>query len=288
MRTLATVVGPISIVLALVLATPHRSLALDGAALYGQHCQRCHGLTGRGDGPDADLFVTRPRDLRSGFLARYSLDDLVRRIRSGAPLELALDPSSLRDRASEVEALAAHLERLPSVSWRRVEEGQALYVDQCELCHGRAGAYELSVPEGGRAPRNLGDPAFQRSVTDDELAAVIRNGRHGMPVPWPISSKETPALIAFVRLLSPGYALYDRYCANCHGDDGRGTGSFGEADARPTVSFDRAYFRRRDPEHVRAAIWHMLDVEKPAMPHLRKTLSEAEARAIVAYLQRGQ
>ena len=117
------------------------------------------------------------------------------------------------------------------------EEGQALYVDQCELCHGRAGAYELSVPEGAGVPHDLGDPAFQHSVTDAELDALIRNGRHGMPVPWPIAAKEMTSLIAFVRLLSPGYALYDRYCANCHGDDGRGTGTLAEADARPTVRF---------------------------------------------------
>ncbi len=288
MRMLGTLVGTLTIGLALVLATPHRSLALDGATLYGQHCQRCHGVTGHGDGPDAELFVTRPRDLRSGFLARYSLDDLVRRIRTGAPLALAVDPPSLRHRASDVEALAAHVERLPFVNWRRVEEGQALYIDQCELCHGRAGAYELSVPDGARAPRDLGDPVFQRSVTDAELAAVIRTGRHGMPAPWPIAAQEMSSLIAFVRLLSPGYALYDRYCANCHGDDGHGTGTFAETDARPTVVFDRAYLRRRDPEQVRAAIWHMLDVQQPAMPHLRKTVTEPAARAIIEYLRRGQ
>jgi mono/diheme cytochrome c family protein len=286
MRTRGRAACLLAIVASLVLATPRRGLALDGGALYARHCEGCHGITGRGDGPDAVLFMTRPRDLQSGFLARYSTDDLVRRIRNGIPLELALDPVALRGRAGDVEAIAAHLERLPTVNWRQMEEGLALYLDHCELCHGIAGTPDPTVPGDARPPRDLSDPAFQRDTTDAEIADVIRHGRRGMPATAPIAAAELPALIAYVRLLSPGYALYDRYCTACHGDDGRGAGSFGEAGAQPTVVFDRAYFERRDPEHVRAAIWHMLDTQRPRMPHLRGVLSDAEARAIVSYLKR--
>jgi mono/diheme cytochrome c family protein len=43
----------------------HRSpQALDTARiLYDDHCERCHGKTGRGDGTDATKFSTSPRDL---------------------------------------------------------------------------------------------------------------------------------------------------------------------------------------------------------------------------------
>jgi cytochrome c len=143
------------------------------------------------------------------------------------------------------------------------------------------------VPRGARPPRDLGDPAFQRSVTDAELKIVVGHGRHGMPaLVAPVAASELPALIGFVRLLSPGYALYDRYCAACHGEDGRGVGSFGEEARRPTVIFDHAYFQRRDPEQVRTAVWHMLATERPTMPHFRKKLSEVEARAVIVYLKR--
>jgi mono/diheme cytochrome c family protein len=38
--------------------------ALDTAqVLYNDHCERCHGRTGKGDGPDATKFSTSPRDL---------------------------------------------------------------------------------------------------------------------------------------------------------------------------------------------------------------------------------
>jgi mono/diheme cytochrome c family protein len=38
--------------------------ALDAArVLYSDHCERCHGKSGRGDGADATKFSTSPRDL---------------------------------------------------------------------------------------------------------------------------------------------------------------------------------------------------------------------------------
>jgi mono/diheme cytochrome c family protein len=40
------------------------SQALDAArVLYDDHCERCHGKTGKGDGADATKFSTSPRDL---------------------------------------------------------------------------------------------------------------------------------------------------------------------------------------------------------------------------------
>ena len=37
-----------------------------GKAAYGQHCARCHGLTGQGDGLDAKRFYPRPRNFALG------------------------------------------------------------------------------------------------------------------------------------------------------------------------------------------------------------------------------
>jgi mono/diheme cytochrome c family protein len=278
-------------VLAWLAPVPRTASATDGRELYGRHCASCHGRNARGDGPDAGFFVTPPRDLRSGFLAKYSTDDLVRRIRTGAPLALALDAAALRDRATEVEALAAHLERLPTVDWRLVERGEELFVDRCEICHGQNGqpGRGSHPPAGVHAPRDLTDPAFQKGLRDEQVATAVHDGHRHMPALMPrVPESDLPALVAYVRLLSPGYVLYDRYCAACHGDDGRGTGTFAEATMRPSVIFDQAYFRQRDPEQVCAKIWHMLDTQRPAMPHLRRTLSEQQARAVVAYLKSGR
>jgi mono/diheme cytochrome c family protein len=286
MRLLRAVVVPAVAALAIVALTPRMARSYDdGGRLYTLHCERCHGITGRGDGRDAEVFLTPPRDLRSGFLTLYPTDVLVRRIREGIPLVLALDLKALRARAGDVEAIAAHLERLPELDWRQIEEGQAVYLDQCELCHGVYGKSSFTLPTGARSPRDLSDPRSQEQMSETHLREVVRHGWRRTPAPDPISARETTSLIAFVRLLSPGYEAYDRFCASCHGEDGRGSGSFAEHGSYPTVVFDRAYFRRRNPEHVRAAIWHMLDTQRPAMPHLHDALTESEAHAIVDHLK---
>jgi mono/diheme cytochrome c family protein len=265
---------------------PHRQ---DGAVLYSIHCAHCHGASGRGDGPDADLFVTQPRDLHGGCLGRYAVTELVDRIRNGTRLNLAVDPAAIRARAAETEAVARYVEHLPHVNWRLVERGQELFVDRCEICHGPFGRPMNVHPPGVSTPADLSADDLQRRVGDDDVAETIRRGHGSMPGLVPrIDATDVPAVVAFVRLLSPGYECYSRYCAACHGDDGRGPGvRFSDDGVRaPTVVFDAAFIAKRDPEHLRAAVWHMSDEQRPEMPHLRDTLSAAEARAIIEYLKR--
>jgi mono/diheme cytochrome c family protein len=260
---------------------------LDGGRLYREYCASCHGLSGRGDGPDAAIFLARPRNLREGLLQRYKTEDLVRRVREGRPLELALDLPALRAHASDVEAIVDHLKRLPTIDWQRTVAGEVLFVDRCAMCHGMYGRPGSDLPPGVHAPRDLSDPGFQKSIKDDELATLVRHGRRGMPALTPrVGQSAAQVLMRFVRLLSPGYELYSRYCASCHGDDGRSEDGLAETVSRPTVVFDRAYFARKDPEQLRASVWHMLAEEKPTMPHYRVILDNAKARAIIEYLKR--
>jgi mono/diheme cytochrome c family protein len=93
------------------------------------------------------------------------------------------------------------------------------------------------------------------------------------------------ALVTYLRILSPGFDLYSRYCAACHGDDGHPQREFVPPHRRPSVTFDRAYLERRNPDQLRAAVSHMLSEQKPSMPHFRGTIDRAAARAIVRYLK---
>jgi hypothetical protein len=104
---------------------------VDGATCFA-HCAACHGQAGRGDGPQATVFVRRPRSLREGFLARYPTDELVARIRSGSQLDLTLDPPALGRALDDIDAVAAHLRRLPEVDWPRWREGRGLFLVRCE------------------------------------------------------------------------------------------------------------------------------------------------------------
>jgi mono/diheme cytochrome c family protein len=259
--------------------------APDGAVLYLKQCASCHGIGGRGDGPDASLFRPAPRNLREGFLERRDTSEILRLVLDGARRPLVTDPQALRARLKDTEALVAHLEVIPDVNWRLVERGQDVYVERCELCHGPFGRPPWARPTAANPP-DLSAPAFQRSIRDDELVRAVRHGRTGMPaIPTLRSDADARALVAFVRVLSPGFELYSRHCATCHGDDGHPQREFVKARQRPTVVFDRMWLARRDPTQLRAAVSHMLEEREPGMPHFRTTLSESEARAIVRYLR---
>lgn len=282
-RSWAAAVGA----LALVVWTAAPSPAADGRRLYLAYCATCHGLGGRGDGPSADLFRERPRDLHEGFLAKYPTADLVRRVLDGRRLSLALDVPAMRRRAADVEALVAYLQRLPGTDWRSVDEGRFLYDDRCATCHGFYGTPPAPPPAGVRPPRALADAGFQAAVSDESLVEVVRHGREGMPALMPRVSEADGVLIAsFVRQLSPGFQTYDQYCAVCHGDHGVPDASVGDAAPGPMATFDRAYFARHDPEVLRGSVWHMLDDHQPAMPHFRGILTAAEAQAVIDYLKR--
>lgn len=258
----------------------------EGEKLYRAYCASCHGFAARGQGPEAATFAEPPRDLRSGFLQRYGKDELVQRVLDGRELSLVLDPAKMRERMADVEALVAYLQRLPKVEWRRVEQGREVYMHRCILCHGRAGEPPAHLPAGVRRPADLGSDAYQGRVSDRDLEELVRHGGRGMPALTPrVSVSEAGSVVALVRLFSPGYRIYDRYCAACHGADGRGVGNFGESLQLPTVIFDQGYFRRRDSESIRQSAWHMLGEQKPAMPHYAVILARQQATAIIEYLK---
>jgi mono/diheme cytochrome c family protein len=276
-------IGTAALLVALF-ALPASAEPLDGARLYVAHCASCHGLGGHGDGPDADLYRPAPRNLRQGFLGDRGARELVKAIMDGARRPLALDPQALRARLADTEAIVAHVESIPDVNWRLVERGEDVYTARCGACHGPFGRppwKDSSEP----APPDLSRGSFQRSIRDDDLVRAVRHGRPGMrPIPTVRSDADSRALVAFVRVLSPGFELYSRHCASCHGDDGRPQREFVEPRERPAVVFDRQWLARRDPAQLRVAVSHMLEQRDPGMPHFRRTLTEPEARAIARYL----
>ena len=61
-------------------------------------------------------------------------------------------------------------------------KGGELFGSTCSRCHGADGAGGVASYEGGPAPRNFRDHAFQTERTDEQLKQVIRNGKgSGMP-----------------------------------------------------------------------------------------------------------
>ncbi len=260
--------------------------AARGRDLFLANCSPCHGASGRGDGPSATLFLTAPRNLREGFIKKYSSDALVAKVLDGRPLPLALDIPSLRRHSKETAAIEQHLRRLPQLDWPAVEDGWTLYARRCAACHGPFGKPNESPPAGVRPPRDLASREFQASVGDAALVEAVRHGRGGMPALVPrLRIDQAKKLAAFVRVLGPGFESYTKFCGQCHGDDGVGVGNFDETVGAPAVVFDADYFRRVPAPKVRESIWHMLRSEKPTMPHFRNVLKKSEAQMIVDYLK---
>ena len=256
--------------------------APNGARLFVENCAPCHGPEGRGDGPEADLFPARPRNLRDGVVARYDTAVLVRRIREGRALALPLDPAALRARLRDVDTIERHLRRLPTVKWPAVRRGMDPYAEYCERCHGPFG-------ETTDTTLDLADPARQKRLDDATIRAVMHRGHGGMPpLPALVTQDRERDLVAFVRILSPGFIRYYRYCAPCHGDDGHPPANLPDTFRHPSVVFDAAYFSHTGTDELETAIWHMLDEKTPRMPHFARVLDEDEAAAIVEYLRADQ
>ncbi len=115
-------------------------------------------------------------------------------------------------------------------SSQEIAAGRKIYSSQCQLCHGPNGEQVNGV--------DLRRGRFKRSVSDEDLVAVITNGiaAAGMP-PFTLQSSEIVALLAFIRAgfdpsgvavkvgnVARGQALYagKGNCGACHRVNGVG------------------------------------------------------------------
>ena len=85
-----------------------------------------------------------------------------------------------------------------------VAHGKQVYVARCVLCHGPEGKGDGPASAAlNPKPRNHTDAAYMNSRTDEELLAVIHNGKGGMPA-WKavLSEKEMQDVLKYVRTLA--------------------------------------------------------------------------------------
>jgi mono/diheme cytochrome c family protein len=269
-----------------------RRLSL-GEVLYLQHCADCHGWEARGDGPLAQVLATKPRNLRQhhSLFTNNSDAAVALRILSGQALPIPVEPATLRYSKDEMDSLMTHLQRLPTLGDSEVATGRQVYDSLCTACHGLygrgdgLGARHLSAP-----PADLRTVAGKILMKDADLVRIITDGKRTMPGSGDVlTAHEIRAVVDFLRVLSPGYELYDRFCARCHGVDGD-PGKLSTQEGRtvaqkPPPRLDATYFKQHTPDHLRMASQHLLKQSRPTMPHFGNQLGSDQIMDIVRYLR---
>jgi len=122
---------------------------------------------------------------------------------------------------------------LVSLSAYSAPHGDELYARHCSSCHGLDGNGGVGVP--------IALPSFLTSVSNEYLKKTIRLGRPGriMPAFDSLSDAQLNAIVKHIRGWSDkpapaentatvngdsknGKLLFKNYCAQCHGEEGRG------------------------------------------------------------------
>jgi len=265
-----------------------------GEAVYIRYCADCHGWQGQGAGPVSQALGRTPPALNQASLfARATDDELIAWILLGKELTIPLSEAAFPETEAEVTLLVQHVRSLPSIPWQQVRAGQDLYDELCIACHGIYGRGDGSLAASlAFPPRDLSTPPYQSQVSDEALMRIIAEGKGAMPAASEVlSEKDIRAVVAFVRVLSPGFERYDRFCAICHGQDGQPTEFMPEEiwdfsiEPSGIVKFDASYFETQTDEHLRVWVRHMLKQSRTVMPHFAGQLNADEAKQILTYLR---
>ena len=265
-----------------------------GEVLYIRYCADCHGWEGRGNGPAAEFMrVQTPVLQHSEILAEKSEGQFVDSVLYGPALKVPFANNVGPQTDSEVTALLAHIRRLPTIDWDNTDAGLEVYDELCVSCHGLYGrgdgnwASQMPVPLPDLSASN-----FQNERSDEELLQIIATGKNAMPGTEDVLNPEQiKAVVKFVRLLSPGYESYDRYCAACHGSDGF-PAQFVIFDEEKNIgyertniaAFDDAYLKSHTDNQLRPRVQHLLENTSATMPHFAGDLNPDQVRQIFRYL----
>ncbi|MFN8543569.1 MAG: c-type cytochrome [Candidatus Binatia bacterium] len=179
---------------------PAPASAERGRAIYRENCERCHGATGRGDGPDAVDLESPPANFADPEFIRGEMPEdffnvvTLGRRQSGMPAWG--DVLSVQERWDAVAYLWS-FGATPAV----VAAGERLYRTHCAACH------DVARPAVGArvAPPSLATLAPLAARTDAALLATVATGRvmAGMPGFAPVlDAEQRAAVVAYVRTRS--------------------------------------------------------------------------------------
>jgi mono/diheme cytochrome c family protein len=169
-----------------------------GAKVYARQCQRCHGVTGDGNGPAAAYLLPRPRDYRPGIFkftstvygAKPLREDLVRTIKRG--IVGTSMPSFRLLPQEEIDAVVDYV-----------------------LALTRRGELEAQLADAAEFDGEINPKAVPGLVQAIASKWTTSRGQVVFPItPMPVFTAEHVA--------QGKEAFLTKGCSQCHGEDGRG------------------------------------------------------------------
>jgi cbb3-type cytochrome c oxidase subunit III len=212
----------------------------QGAAIFGNYCQACHGLTGDGKGPVPSrgfpnvLSFLRPQALN---MKDGEMFHILTYGKGNMPAHsIQLSENERWAAIVHVRILQGKYTEMPKM---RLADAVQLYQKNCVACHGPDGSGYLVRAKKHNIP-DFTSLAWQFSKTNVEIANRIEYGDEpDMPTfGYRLTRDQMLGLAIYVRSLakpegSPSVALpsteglepiqiYRAYCMACHNVDGRG------------------------------------------------------------------
>jgi high-affinity iron transporter len=173
----------------------------SGARIYAATCATCHGPRGLGDGPMAKTMTPPPPPIGdAAFMSTVAPALMFQKLSvgvKGTAMPAFADQLSPIDRWNVIAYLIELRQRNVDAA-----HGEGLYGQNCATCHGMTGGGDGALArELSKLPPAIGTFAWQVQRSDSEMAAVIRQGVPGSPMPpmRTLSASEEREIVAYLR-----------------------------------------------------------------------------------------
>lgn len=172
----------------------------SGQALYQENCAPCHGDSGLGDGPTAAELPQGATALADPAIARAASPaewfDIVKEGR----MSLMMPPWKNRLSDQQIWDVVSYSLALHG-SEAELQAGQALWDQQCAVCHGVSGAGDgPQAIAAGLAMPNLADPDLAAAQSLESWYQITSAGRGQMPAfAETLSEDEIWSALAYAR-----------------------------------------------------------------------------------------